>query len=233
MASVVALDVRQAVIQCSPARRPTLNLRKMELTVQRQSHYNSLNWCTGEILSQNVHGIAVSCMGGLIPFLFVIHILFHKWRKYKGTHPIASRVAARGAAAYRKVARRVARIYTRKKRFITKKVALFKLWCLVYYYVAYSKTMRAWFRWKKKYLKPLKRHVDRIVRTYCHVCKVTYRYAPTSAMVILMHLLLSGDVEQNPGPKDGKYCKDQLTTQSKGLISARGGVEGVFGEGCK
>jgi hypothetical protein len=147
-------------------------------------------------------------MGGLLPFLFVIHSLFHKWKKYKGTHPVASRVAARGAAAYRKVARRVDRVYTRKKRYVTKKVALFKLWCLVYYYVAYYKTMRAWFRCKKKLLTPLKRHVDRIVHAYCHVCKVTYRYAPTSAMVILMHLLLSGDVEQNPGPTDGELFMD-------------------------
>jgi hypothetical protein len=204
----VALNIRQAAIQCSPARRPTLNLRKLELIVQRQSHYNSLNWCTGEILSHNAHGAAVYCMGRLLPFLFLIQFVFHKWRKYKGTHPVASRVATRGAATYRKVAHIVGRVYIRKKHFITKKVALFKLWCLVYYYVAYYKTMRAWFRCKKKILKPLKQHIDRIVRTYCHVCKVTYRYAPTSAMVILMHLLLSGDVEQNPGPMDGKHCMD-------------------------
>ena len=96
------------------------------------------------------------------------------------------------------------RIYIKKKRFVTKKIVRFKLWCLVYYYLAYGKTMKAWFRCKQKFLKPLKRHVDRLIYTYCHMCEVVYRYAPTLAVVILMHLLLSGDVEQNPGPKDGK-----------------------------
>ena len=138
-----------------------------------------------------------------MPYLF-IYFLLHKWRKYKGTHPVASRVAARGAAAYHRVAGRVHRVYAKKKRFVTKKVARFKLLCMVYYYVAYIKVIKAWFRCKQKYLNPLKQHVDRVIRAYCHVCEAIYHYAPTSAMVILMHLLLSGDVEQNPGPKGSK-----------------------------
>ena len=146
MASV-ALDMFQAAIKCSPARRPTLNQRKMKLAAQRLSHYNNLGWCTEEILSHNVLSTAVSCMGGLLLFLF-IYFLLHKWRKYKGAHPVASRVAVRGAAVYRRVEGRVGRVYSKKKCFVTKKVTWFKPWCLVYYYLAYGKTMKDWFRCK-------------------------------------------------------------------------------------
>ena len=201
MASLT-LDIYQAAVQCSPARRPTLNQRKKKLMVERLSHYSSLSWCTEEVLSHTVPNTAVSCMGGLLVLLFV-HFLLHKWRKYKGAHPVASHIAARGSAAYCRVAGRVGRYYARKKRLVTKKATRFKIWCIVYYYLAYGKTMKAWFRCKHKFINPLKRQIDQAICMYCRMCQVIYRYAPTSAAVILTHLLLSGDVEQNPGPKDG------------------------------
>ena len=205
MAFGVALNISQAAIQCSPAHRPTLNQRKRKLAAQRMSLNSNLSWCTEETLSCSVPTTAVSCVGGLLLLFIFVHSLLHKWRKYKGSHPVASRVAAKGAAAYRKVAGRVHRFYIRKKRSVMKKATRFKLWCLVYYYLAYGKTMKVWFRCKRKFLKPLKGHIDRAKRIYCRVSRTIYRYAPTSAVVILMHLLLSGDVEPNPGPRDGKY----------------------------
>ena len=137
----VALDICQADIQCSPA-LTTVDQRKRELAAERSSHYNHLGWCTEEVLNHNIPSITVSCVRGLLPFLFV-YFLLHKWRKYKGAHPIASRVAARGAATYHRIAGRVGRFYAKKKRFIMKKVTHFILWCIVYYYVAYGKTERA------------------------------------------------------------------------------------------
>ena len=50
-------------------------------------------------------------------------------------------------------------------------------------------------------------YIDRGKKVYGNVVDAVYRYAPTlraSATVIFMHLFLSGDVELNPGPKDGK-----------------------------
>lgn len=205
----VAVDIYLAAVRCSPARRPTLNQRKKKLIVQRLSHYNNLSWCTEEVLSHTVPSAAVSCMGGLLLFLF-IHFLLYEWRKYKGAHPVASRFAARGAAAYHRVGGRVGRFYARKKRLVTKTATRIKLWCLVYYYLAYGKTIKAWFGCKLKFLRPLRRHVNRAICMYCHICQAIYRYAPTSAAVILMHLLLSGDVEQNPGPNGGKKSWDKL-----------------------
>ena len=87
---------------------------------------------------------------------------------------------------------------------LTKKVSRIKLWCLVYYYLIYGKLYRARTRFKKK-LTPL---VHRIESAYMKVACSINRHIPTlrvSAVVIFLWLFMSGNVELNPGSKEGEH----------------------------
>ena len=195
------IDVRQAAIKLSPARRPTLNLRKREVAIERLSQCSNLSWCTGETLSSVPHA-AGSCVGALLLVLF-LRCLCLKWRKYKGTHPVASRYASRGAAAYSRVASRVGKVYRKKKHSLEKKYLRVKLWCVVCYYLVYGKAIRAWVKCRHK----VSSFINQLKTTYLEMAVHVYHYAPiikVSALVILLYLLLSGDIELNPGPKHGR-----------------------------
>ena len=204
--AAISVEIRQAAIQLSPGRRPTLNKRKRQLAAERLSRYTNLYWCTGETLG-NVPDKAVSCVGGILLFL-VFQFLFLKWRKYKGAHPVASLYASHGAATYGRVAGRVHKFYDKRKRLLVKKYFRFKLWCIVYYYLAYGKAKRTWSKCKNKVVTLATKCVNGFKSMYLNMAVCVYHYAPTlkvSGMVILMYLILSGDVEPNPGPKNGKF----------------------------
>ena len=201
----VTLEIYQAAVQLSPARRHTLNLRKRKLAAQRLAQCCNLSWCTEETLN-HVSNTAVTCTGGVLLFLFV-QCLLHKWRKHKGSHPVASRYASLGTAVYRKVAGRVHRVWRKQKHSLKKKASQFKLWCMVYYYLIYGMASRVWFRCKHKLVKPLTYYTDRGKCMYHQITLSVYQYVPilrVSAVVIFLHLFCSGDVELNPGPIDGK-----------------------------
>ena len=200
--ATVSVDVRYAAIQLSPSRRPTLNLRKRELAIERLSQCSNLSWCTGETLS-SVPRAAGSCVGALLLVLF-IRCLFLKWRKYKGAHPVASRYAFHGAAACNRVANRVSKVYRKKRRLLERKYFRMKLWCIVYYYLVYGKAARAWVKCRYKVVN----RVSCLLKTaYLRMAIRVYCYAPiikVSALVIFLYLILSGDIELNPGPKHGE-----------------------------
>ena len=70
------------------------------------------------------------------------------------------------------------------------------------YYLILGKLYRARTRFKKK-VAPL---VHRIKSAYMKVTFSIYRHLPplrVSAMVIFLGLFMSGDIELNPGPKEG------------------------------
>ena len=212
--ATVSVDVRQAAIQLSPSRRPTLNLRKRELAVERLSQCSNLSWCTGETLSSVPHA-AGSCVGALLLVLF-IRCLFLKWRKYKGTHPVASRYAFHGAAACDRVASRVCKVYRKKRRSFERKYFRMKLWCIVYYYLVYGKATRAWIKCRYKVVNRVSCLVDRLKTAYLGMAVRVYHYAPTikvSALVIFLYLILSGDIEVNPGPRHGE-CGCMISLQA-------------------
>ena len=210
MAFAVSLEMREAAVRLSPARRPTLNMRKRELAADRfnvLSQCSNFSWCTGETLN-NVPDKGVTCVGGVLLFLF-LQFLFFKWRKYKRARPVVSRYVSHATAAYSKVTGRVRKFYKKRKRSLEKKYFRAKLWCLVYYYLVSGKARRTWYKCKHKVMTPL---FDRGKHLYLNMAICLHDYAPTmkvSAVVIFMYLFLSGDIELNPGPKYGKLlCSD-------------------------
>ena len=198
----VRADVCQVAVDSSPAHRATLYHRQRKVAEKRLRESSGLSWSTPETLSC-VSDRAVTCTGGFILFLF-LHYLLRKWRRHKGAYPTASRYASRASAVYNKVAGKIHKIWRRHKRAFDKKVIRIKLWCLVYYYLIYGKLYRARTRFKKK-LTPV---VHRIESAYMKAACCIYHHVPTlrvSAVVIFLWLFMSGNVELNPGPKEGEY----------------------------
>ena len=64
--------------------------------------------------------------------------------------------------------------------------------------------------------------VDRLETAYLGMAIRVYRYAPiikVSALVIFLYLILSGDIELNPGPKYGKHLDiHRLTVTSNTCV---------------
>ena len=206
MAFAVSLDICQAAIRLSPARRPTLNMRKRELAAERfnvLSQCSNFSWCSRETLS-NVHDKGVTCVGGVLLFL-VLQCLFLRWRKYKRAHPVILRYSSHVTAAYNKVVGRVHKFYKKRNRSLEKKYFRAKIWCIVYFYLICYKARRTWYKCKYKVMKivaPIIKH-----NMYLNMAMRLYRYVPileVSAVVIFMYLFLSGDIELNPGPQHGK-----------------------------
>ena len=198
----IRADICQVAVDSCPAHRATLNQRKGNVAEKRLRECSGLGWGTPETLSC-VSDRAVMCMGLVLPFL-LLHYLLRKWRRHKGAYPTASRYASHASAVYNKVAGKIHKIWRRHKCAFDKKVSRIKLWCLVYYYLMYGKLYRARARFKKK-LTPI---LHRIESMYMKVVCSIYRHVPTlrvSAVVIFLWLFMSGNVELNPGPKEGEH----------------------------
>ena len=202
----INVDIYQAAVELSPARRATLNLRRRMVAAQRLQRHSGLSWGTSENLTC-VPDTAMTCIGGFLLLLF-IQCLLHNWRRHKGAHPTASRYTSRGAAVYGKVAKRLHKVWKRQKHGLEKGILCFKLWCIVLYYLAYGKTFRVWTKCKKKLTQPVMRCFDRGKLVYMKVTISIHhqlQFLRVSAVVIFLWLFMSGDVELNPGPKDGEY----------------------------
>ena len=197
----VDADIYKAVVEASPAQRATLNHRKRKVAEHRLEQHRGLSWGTPESLTY-VPDKAVTCMGGILLFL-LFQFLLHKWRKQKGSYPTASRYASRCSAAYVKFVKRVHTVYRRKKRAIDRRVFRMKLWCIVLYYLLYGKLHRQKVKCKKKLI-PIVEHVKFL---YMKATFSIYHRLPSlrvSAAVLFLWLFMSGDVELNPGPKEGE-----------------------------
>ena len=202
----VSADICQVAAQQIPAHRATLYHRRRKVAEKRlhkRSGFNS--WSTAETLSCVYSwNHAVMCMGGYLFFLLFFHCLLRKWRRHKDAYPNASRYASRASAVYLKISRKVFKIWRRNKRALDRKLFHLKVWCLVLYYMMYGKLYRARVRFKKK-LVPLVQYVKSAYMKmtfsiYCHLPPLR-----VSAMVIFLGLFMSGNVELNPGPKEGKH----------------------------
>ena len=195
----VSTDIYLAAVELSPAHRANLNLQRRKVAAQRLSQCSGLNWSTPEVLCC-VPDTAMTCVGGFILFLF-IQCLLHKWRRHKGAHPTASRYASHSATVYYKIAGRVHKVWRRKKHAIETRISCLKLWYIVLYYLV-------WMRYKKKIIHLAIHHFERGKLVYMKVTVSIYHHLPflrVSAMVIFLWLLMSGDVELNPGPIEGEH----------------------------
>ena len=193
----VSADIYEAAVAAYPADRATLNHRRRKVAEHRLQQSHGLCWGTAESLSCVPDNTGIpECMGVALLLLYLQFLLL-KWRKHKGTHPTASRYASHCAAVYGRISARVHRVYRRKKRALLRKAFHLRLWCLVYYWLAYGKLMRTIMTCKRK----LVRTID---RGYMKVTFSIYRRLPSlgvSAAVIFLGLFMSGDIELNPGPK--------------------------------
>ena len=198
----VSADICQAAVEQSPAHRATLYHRRRKVAEKRLHECSGLSWGTSETLScMYTSDHAVTCMGGFLLFL-LFRCLLHKWRRHKGAYPNASRHALRVSAVYNRVIGKMHKIWRRCKRALETKLILFKLWCLVLYYLIYGKLYRASKRCKKKFT-PVAHHVKLV---YINATSFIYRRLPSlrvSAMVVFLWLFMSGDIELNPGPGKG------------------------------
>ena len=200
----VSADICQAAVDQSPAHKATLSQRRRKVAEKRLHECTGLSWGTSETLScVYTSDHAVMCMGGFLLFLF-FHCLRHKWRRHKSAYPTASCYASRASAKYNKVASKVHKIWRRQKCALDKQVFRLKLWCIVLCYLTSGKLYRARTWFKKK----LAQIVDHFKSVYVNVAFSIYRHLPpmrVSAVVIFLGLLMSGDIEANPGPKEGKH----------------------------
>ena len=193
MNSFVSADAFEAAVEASPAHKATLNHRRRkvaELRLQQHNGHNGVSWGTAETVSC-VPVVAVPCMGWLLVFLLTQCLLL-KWRKRKGFYPKASRYAAR---CYK--------VYIRRKCALDRKVIRLYIWYIVLRYILDIKVLRAKVRCKKK----LTSIFDRCKLICVNATVSTYHHIPpmgVSAAVIFLGLLMSGNVELNPGPEQGE-----------------------------
>ena len=194
-------DVYQAVVASSPANRATLNHQRRKVAEHRLQQHHGLSWGTSETLSC-VPDKAMVCMGGFLLFLY-FQCLLCKWRKQKGCHPKAARYASRCSAVCYKIGRRVTKASRRWKFALDRKMFHIKLWLIVLYYLLAGKIYRTKVRWKTK----VSLILTRSLLVYMKVTFRVYHHLPSlrvSAWVIFLWLFMSGDVELNPGPKEGE-----------------------------
>ena len=200
----ISADVYEAAVAACPADRATLNHRRRKVAEHRLQQSHGLCWGAAESLNCVPDNTGIpECMGVALVLLYLQFLLL-KWRKRKGTHPTASRYASHCAAVYSRIYSRVHRVYRRKKRTLSRKVFRIRLWCLVYYWLAYGKLMRTKIKYKRKLVKV----IDRGKLRYMKVIFSIYRRLPSlgvSAAVIFLGLFMSGDIELNPGPKEGEF----------------------------
>ena len=176
MNSFVSADAFEAAVEASPAHKATLNHRRRKVAEHRLQQHYGVCWGTAETVSC-VPDIAVPCMGWLVVFL-LIQCLLLKWRKRKGFYPKASHYAAR---CYK--------VYIRRKCALDRKV-----FCFIY-------------QAQVRCIKKLKLIFDLCKLICVNVTVSIYRHTPpmrVSAAVVFLGLLMSGNVELNPGPKEGE-----------------------------
>ena len=193
-------DVYTAANDLAPAHRATLNHRRKKSAAHRLRQCNGLSWTTSETLSCTPEA-ALNCVGAIL-LIFFAQRLLHKWKIYKGTHPVAARFVSERVATYQKVEHRVHKVWKRQKHKIKKRLFHLKLRYIVFRYFVRRKAARVWARCKERGAI----FFERIKSAYLKAASFIYRHLPfirVSAVVIFLHLFMSGDVEPNPGPQGG------------------------------
>ena len=202
----IRADICQVAVQQVPAHKATLYHRRQKVAEKRLHECKGYSWGTVETLScmyTSSYTVTSTCMGGVLLCL-LFQCLFRKWRQHKHACPNASYYASRASAVYFKISGKVCKMWRRNRRALDRKVFRLKIWCLVRYYFLYGKLYRAKKRFKK-WLIPL---VCCIKSAYMKVTFSIYHHLPllkVSAAVVFLGLFMSGDIELNPGPKEGKY----------------------------
>ena len=191
-------DVFRAAVEVVPARRATLNQRKQNAAIHKLQKCSGLHWITPETFSC-LSGNTVSLSGALL-LIFFCQCLLGRWRRIKGNHPVACRHISRCMAPCRRVAHRIDKVLKRQNRRMRR--WLFRLWLLyvILRFLVRRKVARVWRKCKNRGAY----YFERMKNAYIKAALFIYRYAPfmrVSAVVIFLHLFMSGDVELHPGPQ--------------------------------
>ena len=201
-------NIFSAAVELAPAHRATLNQRRQKAAIHKLQKCSGLNWVTPETFSC-VFNTAVTCLG-VILLLFLCRCLLHRWRRYKGTHPVASHCVSRCVAPYCRVAHKVDKVWKRQKRRMER--WLFHLWLLyvIFHYLVHWKMARAWTKSKDRGVY----YFERVKIAYIRAALFIYWFSSSmrvSAMVIFLHLFMSGDVELHPGPQGESWYDHGMT----------------------
>ena len=193
----ISPDIFSAAVELAPAHRATLNQRRQKAAIYK---LQKCGWISQETFNCESCA-AVGCVG-VILLAFLSGCLLHRWKRYKGTHPATSRYVSQCAAPYRRVAHRVHKVWKRQKRRIKKR--FFRLWLLyiILRYLMHRKVARVWTKCKERgtyYFESMKIAYIRAALYIYHFSS----FLRVSAVVIFLHLFMSGDVELNPGPQGG------------------------------
>ena len=193
-------DIFSAAVELAPAHRATLNQRKQKAAIHK---LRKCNWITPETFGCASN--TTVAFVGVILLAFFCRCLLHRWRRYKGIHPVASRCVSRCVAPYRRVAHRIDKVWKRQKRRMKKQ--FFRLWLLyiILRYLVHRKVERVWTKCKDKGTY----YFERMKIAYIRAALFIYHFSSfmrVSAVVIFLRLFMSGDVELHPGPQGGSYC---------------------------
>ena len=193
-------DIFRAAVELAPARRATLNQRRQKAAIHKLQKCSGLNWVTQETFSSCCASNTTMACVGTILLVFLCRCFLHRWRRYKGTHPVTSRCVSRCVAPYCRVALRIDKVWKRQKHRMKRR--LFHLWLLyiIFRYLVHQKVARVWTKCKDRGAY----YFERMKIAYIKAALFIYRFSSfmrVSAVVIFLHLYMSGDVELNPGPQ--------------------------------
>ena len=192
-------DIFSAAVEFAPAHRATLNQRRQKAAIHKLQKYS---WITSENFNC-VSDTTITVVGTILLIIFC-RCLLHRRGRYKGTHPVASLRVSQCLSPCRRVAHRMDKIWKRLKHRM--KRWLFLLWVLyiVFHFLVRRKVSRIWTKCKDRgafYFERMKiAYIKAALFIYC-----VSSFIRVSAVVIFLHLFMSGDVELNPGPQGELY----------------------------
>ena len=185
-------DIFSAAVELVPAHRSTLNQRKQKAAIHK---LQNCSWVTQETFSC-ASNTAVACVGVILLVLFS-QCFLHRWRKYKGTHPATSCCISLCVSPYHRVTHRIDKVWKQQKRRIKKWFFHFCLLYIILCHLMHRKVAKVWIKCKDKgeyYFECMK-------TSYIRAVLFISSFVRVSAVVIFLHLVMSGDVELNPGPQ--------------------------------
>ena len=190
--------VFRAAVEVVPARRATLNQRKQNAAIHKLQKCSGLHWITPETFSCLSDNTVY--LSGALLLIFFCQFLFGRWIRIKGNNPVACHHISRCMAPCRRVAYRIDKVLKRQNRRMRR--WLFRLWLLyvILRFLVCRKVAKVWKKCKNRGAY----YFEHIRNAYIKVALFIYRYSPfmhVSAVVIFLHLFMSGDVELDPGPQ--------------------------------
>ena len=197
---VYNIDVCQAVVESTPAPKATVNMRKRKLAYKKLHHCFGMGWGT------------LACMAdpfiGCLVMMLVIILTWSNQQKWsKLCHPLTCQHISYSVSAYQEVTGKMS-----KKRKFQFERKLILLYCLVY-----EKVDETWISHKTTVFEQVECCNDRArnVFMYLQTAVSIYLHWPVLqvlAVLITMSLILSGDVELNPGPLTSDDLKKILNS---------------------